>query len=273
MRARVAGWRTGDGARTGDAAAEEGGGSAAMMGKTHALSGALAWLGAVPLLTQHDLLGDYAVKLSPEQMLAGAVVCAGAALLPDVDHHNGRIANTFGPITQTFCKYVGKISGGHRMATHSILFAVAMGFAMDWLATNYVYGWWAALFVIVGFGLRGIGFDFEGREPQSALADCALAGLAVWLMHDLDMSFVGFAVTLGCLAHVLGDCLTPRGCPVLWPAPWRLEIPLVPRTDGTVERFVVMPLLLLGVVILTLRSVLGDIAADWMHAHGWIDRG
>ncbi|MFC9974753.1 metal-dependent hydrolase [Spirillospora sp. NPDC127200] len=235
-----------------------------MMGKTHALSGALLWLGAVPFLSQERLIGDHAVDLSPQQLLAGAVVCAGAALLPDIDHHNGRIANTFGPITQVFCKYVGKLSGGHRMATHSILFAVAMGFAMDWLATEFVYGWWAALFVIVGFGLRGIGLDFEGKEPQSALADCALAGFAVYLMHGLDMSFAGFAVFLGCIAHVIGDCLTPRGCPVLWPAPWRLAVPLIPRTDGKVERWVVMPLLLLGVVVLTLRSVIGDITADWL---------
>ncbi|MDL4771273.1 MULTISPECIES: metal-dependent hydrolase [Thermomonosporaceae] len=235
-----------------------------MMGKTHALSGALAWLAVVPALGQDQWLGEHAIHLSPEQLAAGTVVCAGAALLPDVDHHNGRIANTFGPITQKFCKYVGKISGGHRHATHSILFAVLVGFAMDWLATNFVYGWWAALFVTVGFGLRGIGLDFEGKEPQSALADCALAAFAVWLMHDLDMSFVGFAVTLGCLAHVVGDCLTPRGCPVLWPIPWRIDIPLVPRTDGKVERWVVAPLLILGIAVLAIRSVLGEITTRWL---------
>ncbi|MFC6881283.1 MULTISPECIES: metal-dependent hydrolase [Actinomadura] len=235
-----------------------------MMGKTHALSGALAWLAAVPVLSRDEWLGDHAIHLSPAQLAAGAVVCAGAALLPDVDHHNGRIANTFGPITHTFCKWVGKASGGHRQATHSILFAVAMGWAMDWLATNLVYGWWAALFVIVGFGLRGIGLDFEGKEPQSALADCAVAGIAVWAMHDLDMTFVGFAVTLGCLAHVAGDCLTPRGCPVLWPFPWRLDVPVIPRTDGKVERWVVAPLLTLGIAVMAIRSVIGEVTTRWL---------
>ncbi|MFC5752643.1 metal-dependent hydrolase [Actinomadura rugatobispora] len=235
-----------------------------MMGQTHALSGALVWLGTVPLLSQERLLGDHALSLSPGQLLAGAVVCAGAALLPDIDHHNGRIANTFGPITKNLCKWVGKASGGHRQATHSILFAVLMGLAMDALATHFVYGWWAALFVIVGFGLRGIGLDFEGKEPQSALADCAVAALAVYLMHDLDMSFAGFAVALGCLAHVVGDCLTPRGCPVFWPMKWRIDIPVIPRTDGKVERWVITPLLTLGVAVLTIRSMLGDIATNWL---------
>jgi membrane-bound metal-dependent hydrolase YbcI (DUF457 family) len=235
-----------------------------MMGQTHALSGALVWLGAVPLLSQEKLLGQFAISLSPQQLIAGAVVCAGAALLPDIDHHNGRIANTFGPITKHLCKWVGKASGGHRQATHSLLFAVLMGVAMDLLATRFVYGWWAALFVIVGFGLRGVGLDFEGKEPQSAIADCVLAGIAVWLMHDLDMAFVGFAVGLGCFAHVVGDCLTPRGCPVLWPMRGRVEVPVIPRTDGRMERWVVMPVLMLGVAILTVRSMLGDIATGWL---------
>src|SRR4051812_37607390 len=100
-----------------------------MMGKTHALSGALAGLAAVPVLGQERLLGEYAVSLSPEQIAAGAVVCAGAAILPDIDHHNGRIANTYGPITHHMCKWIGKLSGGHRHATHSILFAVGIGWA------------------------------------------------------------------------------------------------------------------------------------------------
>ncbi|OLT36712.1 metal-dependent hydrolase [Actinomadura sp. CNU-125] len=236
------------------------------MGRTHALSGALAWLAVVPVIGREEWIGDYAVSLSVEQVAAGAVVCAGAALLPDIDHHNGRIANTFGPITKDMCKWIGKISGGHRQATHSLLFAIGMGIAMDLLATHFVYVWWACLFMIVGLGLRGIGLDFEGKEPQSALADCALAAIAVWLMHDLDMSFVGFAVGLGCFAHVVGDCLTPRGCPVLWPVPWRTAVPVIPRTDGKVERWVVMPVLSVGIAILAVRSIIGDAAVNWMTA-------
>lgn len=236
-----------------------------MMGRTHALSGAVAWLGAVPLLSQERWLGDFAISLSPAQLIAGAVVCAGAAILPDIDHHNGRIANTYGPITRVMCKWIGKASGGHRQATHSIAFALGIGYAMDLLATHAEYGWWAALFMIVGLGLRGVGLDFEKHEHWSAIADCAVAAVAVFLMHGLDMSFAGYAVTLGCLAHVAGDCLTPRGCPVFWPVTWRMEIPLVPRTDGKVERWVIAPLLTLGAVILAVRTTLGDAAVQWLN--------
>jgi membrane-bound metal-dependent hydrolase YbcI (DUF457 family) len=235
-----------------------------MMGRTHALSGAVVWLGAVPLLSQEQWLGSYAVSLSPAQVAAGTVVCAGAAILPDIDHHNGRIANTFGPVTRVVCRWVGKAAGGHRQATHSILFALGIGYAMDLLATHVEYGWWAALFVVVGLGLRGIGLDFEKHEHWSAIADCATAALAVFLMRGLDMSFAGYAVTLGCLAHVAGDCLTPRGCPVLWPVSWRVAIPLVSRTDGRVEQWVVAPFLALAAVVLAARATLGDLAAHWL---------
>ncbi|PKK13897.1 MULTISPECIES: metal-dependent hydrolase [Thermomonospora] len=238
------------------------------MGRTHALSGAVVWLAAVPLLSQERLLGEFAVSLSTSQVLAGAVVCAGAALLPDIDHHNGRIANTIGPLTKLLCKWVGRISGGHRQATHSILFALAAGLVMDLLATHVAYAWWVALFITVGFGLRGIGLDFEGHPVWSSAADCAVAALAVWWMSGLDMSFAGYAVTLGCLAHVIGDCLTPRGCPVLWPAPWRVGLPLVPRTDGAVERVVVAPVLAVSAVILAAYAVFGDAAARWFAGAG-----
>jgi membrane-bound metal-dependent hydrolase YbcI (DUF457 family) len=236
-----------------------------MMGRNHALSGAVAWLAAVPLLSQERLLGSFAVDLSAAQVIAGAVVAAGAALLPDVDHHNGRIANTIGPVTKFLCRWVGKAAGGHRQATHSILFALVVGLVWDLLATHFTYGWWAALFITVGFGLRGIGLDFEKHPFWSSVADCAVAALAVWLMHGIDMSFAGYAVTLGCLAHVAGDCLTPRGCPVLWPSPRRLRIPLIPRTDGRMERWVIAPLLGLGAVVLTVRTVAGDVAVHYLN--------
>ncbi|MEX5631530.1 metal-dependent hydrolase [Parafrankia sp. FMc2] len=233
------------------------------MGQTHVLSGAVVWLAAAPVLSREELLGTYAVPLSSSQLIAGAVVAAGAALLPDIDHPSGRIANTLGPVTKTLCRWVSRAAGGHRQATHSLLFAVAMGVLM-WSLAEYVrYGWWAALFILVGFGLRGLGLDFKGHEFWSGLKDCLAAGAAVYLMHDLDMGFAGIAVTLGCLAHLLGDCLTPRGCLLLWPIPWRMETVLVPRTDGRVERLVVVPVLTVAAIVLTSGVLVGDNPFLW----------
>ncbi|GAA2099339.1 metal-dependent hydrolase [Actinomadura alba] len=229
-----------------------------MMGYTHALSGTAAWLAAIPLVTNEALLGSHAVSLSAEQVAAGAVVCAGAALLPDIDHHDGTIANTYGPITQVLCKVVGMVSGGHRHATHSIAFAVGAGYLTDLAATHAVHVWWGVLFFVVGLGLRGVGIGFQKSDLLTGVMNALLAAAIVFMMRDVDMRYVGYAVTLGCLAHVIGDCLTPRGCPVFWPVQWSVEIPVIARTNGRAERWVMAPLLTLVITILAVRSALGD---------------
>jgi membrane-bound metal-dependent hydrolase YbcI (DUF457 family) len=237
-----------------------------MMGHTHALSGAAGWLAATPLLGDPALLGHHAVALSPAQVAAGTVVCAGAAMLPDIDHHDGTIANTFGPFTRLLCRLVGAVSGGHRHATHSLAFAALAGLGAGWAAGQAGRGWLVALFLLIGLGLHGIGIQVPEREHFSALLNLVVAGALTYVMRDLDMGFAGYAVALGCLVHVLGDCLTPEGCPLLWPAQWRVEVPLIPSTDGVLERWVLAPLLTLGVVILAVRSALGVQAAHWLRS-------
>jgi membrane-bound metal-dependent hydrolase YbcI (DUF457 family) len=235
-----------------------------MMGHTHALTGAVAWLAAVPLLSDTAVLHDYAVSLSPGQIAAGTIVCAGAAMLPDIDHHSGTIANTFGIVTKLLCKGVEAISGGHRHATHSFLFAAVAGFGAWWVSGHYEIAWWVILFLLVGLGLRGLGVKIGDRDHYTGILNAVAAAGLVWWMHGLDWGWAGYAVGLGCLMHIFGDCCTPQGCPVFWPAPWRLGIPIVPVTDGKVERWVVTPLLTLGMVILAVRTALGDSAVKWL---------
>jgi membrane-bound metal-dependent hydrolase YbcI (DUF457 family) len=245
-----------------------------MMGHTHALAGAAAWLGTVPFLA------DYGMRMTPGQLAAGAVVCAGAALLPDLDHHDGTIANTFGPVTRALCRGISAVSGGHRHATHSLLFCIGMALGADWLSENLVQAWWVMLFLIIGLGLRGIGIRVPEREHFDALLNAAIAGGLTFLMagmhfagpglgtHGYALGWAGFAVGLGCLAHIVTDSITPKGCPVFWPIPWRLAIPLVGSTNGTVEKWVVTPLLTLGIVVLGVRSSAGSFAAHWLEFHG-----
>src|SRR5690625_6322995 len=64
------------------------------MGGHHAISGAAAWLA----LTGSASLGGYrlgggVLDLAGPEVLAGAVVAAGAALLPDIDHPSATIAD------------------------------------------------------------------------------------------------------------------------------------------------------------------------------------
>jgi membrane-bound metal-dependent hydrolase YbcI (DUF457 family) len=243
-----------------------------MMGHTHALSGCAVWLVSMPLLSHAGM------HLNPGEVAAGAAVCAGAALLPDLDHHDGTIANTYGPFTKVLCRGVAAISGGHRHATHTIAFAIAMALGCDWLSQHAVKAWWVVLFLIVGLGLRGVGVQVPRSDHFSALLNAALAGGITFLLahqhfgqptiplhvFGLTLDWAGLAVGLGCLIHTLGDCLTPEGCPLLWPAQFRIEVPLVPRTDGAAEKWVIAPLLTFGVIILAVRSAMGDVAVHWL---------
>jgi membrane-bound metal-dependent hydrolase YbcI (DUF457 family) len=230
-----------------------------MMGYTHALSGTAAWLAVVPVVTSESLLGTHAVTLSAAQITAGAVVCAGSALLPDIDHHSGTIANAYGPVTKLLCKGVGKVSGGHRHATHSLLFAAGFGYGTDWLATHAVYAWWAVLFFLVGIG-------FKERDYTTGLMNALLAATIVFLMHGLDMRFVGYAVALGCVVHLIGDCLTPQGCPIFWPVQTKFQAGILKRTGGTGERWVVTPILTFAIILLAVRSAVGHQVTAWLES-------
>ncbi|MFB7576912.1 metal-dependent hydrolase, partial [Streptomyces sp. NPDC056165] len=104
-----------------------------MMGHSHAVSGALLFAGTapyVPPLVLHT-------HLAPQEILMGTVLCAGAALLPDLDHHDGTIANFLGPASKVLCRFVAWISGGHRHATHSLFFVILMTVG-SWAGITYL---------------------------------------------------------------------------------------------------------------------------------------
>lgn len=44
----------------------------------------------------------------------------------------------------------------------------------------------------------------------------------------------------GYLSHIFLDMLTPRGCPLLWPLPFNIRIPLV-QTGGLAEKLIIFP--------------------------------
>lgn len=108
-----------------------------MMGPAHSLSGAAAWLGvgAATAAAGHPMPWPV--------LVVGALICAGAALAPDLDHKSATISRAFGPLSRGLCEVVDKISysvykatraprdarrtGGHRTLTHTWLWAVLIG--------------------------------------------------------------------------------------------------------------------------------------------------
>jgi len=192
-----------------------------MMGITHATSGAAAWVaitGAMPVLA----LGAY--PLDPVGVLAGASVAAGAALLPDADHHSATIAHSVPVLGRVVTGTVGLLSGGHRQGAHSgvavlVVAAVAWAltivtFAVDEVGTVAV-GAGVGTAVLTCFGLKARDVV---RSWAAAWALGALLGAFIVLVAPEQVAWFPLAVTVGFVAHLVGDFLTTGGVPgPLWP--------------------------------------------------------
>ncbi|MFG3442081.1 metal-dependent hydrolase [Nonomuraea sp. NPDC047897] len=240
-----------------------------MMGHTHAMTGAIAWLGLAPGLAALPMVmesgrfistGVMVNALTPAELIAGALICAGAAMLPDLDHPSATIAQTFGPVTWALSKVVNWLGGGHRGATHSLVFAVAVGFGAHWLASTYPIGRDILVVLLIGLALRAIGIGIPGNKAGSALVNIGLtAGLyAVFLSLGVGYAWLGLAVGIGSFVHVVGDCMTEKGCPVLWPMsvkfllPWKIGI----KTGRKFEQKILAPVLSVAIIgLLFLRLV------------------
>jgi membrane-bound metal-dependent hydrolase YbcI (DUF457 family) len=211
-----------------------------MLGRTHALSGATAWASltcAAPLVGVHPRWPAIAV---------GLLATAGAALLPDADHVDATIAWSLGPVTKALTRFVHRVSGGHRHATHSIGFTGALPLAV-W-AGGVMLGRWfalAILFLLFTFGLRALHLA-RGLAPAVALGLTALVGST--MPHDLG--WLPYSVGAGIAAHLAGDCLTKEGCPLLWPHKIHYMIPAIQRTGNRLETLVVAPVCMIGTVAL-----------------------
>jgi membrane-bound metal-dependent hydrolase YbcI (DUF457 family) len=81
-----------------------------MLGRDHALSGALAFAALGPSL-----------HVTGSHLAAGVLLTAGAGTLPDIDHPDSTISREFGFLTQAFAWLVDRLSGGHRHGTHSLV--------------------------------------------------------------------------------------------------------------------------------------------------------
>lgn len=240
-----------------------------MLGRTHALTGAAAGVAIAPLAGLDTL----------PRVTVFAAVCAGWALVPDLDHPSSSASRLLGPLTRLLSAGVRAATGAfyrltkgphdedglHRTVTHTALFAVLVGVLLGWggsvspwvtvaaaafgvlLAADRLGAWLLA--AIAGVLLLWFG---SGTSPAAMLAQ--LGGLS-WT--------VGIAAGLGCLVHVLGDMVTRSGAPLLFPAPIRGETyyELRPprflrfRTGGAVENWIVTPAALAALALLTVPLI------------------
>ncbi|HAY42359.1 MAG TPA: hydrolase [Micrococcaceae bacterium] len=209
-----------------------------MMGGHHAMSGAAAWLAiTTPVAVGSMNLGFGVLHMGRWETLAGAIVCAGAALLPDADHHKATIARSLPPISNIVTRVIGKVAGGHRNGTHSIL-GILFFIFIAWLADSWsmevdqlgvVYPG-AALFAIllISFAVKSVKF----MPPLLCWVIALAAGAFVGMNAPDERAWFPLAVTVGVIVHIVGDMLTIGGCNLLWPikigAPrWFRKLPVV----------------------------------------------
>ncbi len=214
-----------------------------MMGAHHAACGAAAWVAVTTRFTI-DIspatvplgLGHVGVDLgwplfesTPAGVVVGALVTAGAALLPDADHRSATIAQSLPPVSNAFCAGIGTVSGGHRNGTHSLVgiaaFVTLAWFAGQWTVetdlwgTVYVGAGLASL-LLVSFAAKVLGILPDGVQKLPWLLAVPLALFVAAFAPDQEDWFP-LAVALGTAVHIAGDMLTTGGCNLVWPFRFR----------------------------------------------------
>ena len=251
-----------------------------MMGPSHAACGAAAWVSltadyTITLATTAVPVGSGLLPVGHAGVLTGALICAGAALLPDIDHPGGTVARSLPPFTRWLARLVVRLAGGHRRGTHSVLgltvfvllawlsqnVSVPVGDALRWgnltpglggastsptreaAASSLPGEVWplaAVLSVLlIAFAVKVLAF-VPDRLSHANWAVGIILGAAVALNPPAhDLWFV-YAVGLGCAVHMLGDMITTQGIHLLWPL--RIPLPL-PGTFYRNRAFLRFPVL------------------------------
>jgi membrane-bound metal-dependent hydrolase YbcI (DUF457 family) len=192
-----------------------------MMGVNHATSGAAVWFAATATLPS---FGTDAYPLSPAGILSGAVVCAGAALLPDADHHSGTISHSVPVIGTLVARGIEHASGGHRHGFHTIL-AGALVTLLAVLIGRFTMPIPGLGIVPVGPAIATIAlicFAVKARELVRSWTVGwgigILAAAAVVVFAPDNPTWFPIAVGLGFITHIAGDLLTVEGVPSpTWP--------------------------------------------------------
>lgn len=248
-----------------------------MLGVSHALSGAALGLAVVGLVPR--LVGEIP---SAGSVLTFAAVCAGAALLPDLDHPSSVATRRFSAASWVACHVIRPLSrlvydltrgrrdtgrGSHRGLTHTVVCAVLLGLGINLASARFgtpvLVG---TLFVCLALAIKGLDALVPG-PPSLVIA----AGLTYAVERfvpggtDGTAGWLGAAVTLGMVVHAVGDAVTESGAPLLWPLPIRQRRwypvgsprPLRFRTGGAVEAWLVAPALTVAVFLLAAFVVPG----------------
>lgn len=194
-----------------------------MMARNHVATASALWFTAG--VGAPALVGS---SLTPAQMVSGGVVMATAGLLPDIDTETGTLRHAFGTPGLFVTRFVGRLAGGHRHATHTLAFALAAG------GVGLLLGRSGLFLAVVLAASAHVAVRFLPRTVRQVLGTPGRWLLATVLafmliMHTDPGLWVGWALLVGVVAHLAGDVVTGSGVPLLWPVRrGRVHVPLVP---------------------------------------------
>jgi len=200
--------------------------------------------------------GTFVAHLPVPGTVLLTALMTSTVMLADGDQKCSSAGRSLGFASRWVAAGIEKVSGGHRHLTHSLL-GIAAFTGLAWLGGHYRHDWWA----VAGPGLLlAIGFAaaFGSLGAKGHIGDAVailLAGGVVWYQPALVL--LPLATALGVATHILGDCLTVDGCPLLLPLTWfrfRVPWPLAFRT-GTWREVVVRVVLLAAIPVLVYHAV------------------
>jgi membrane-bound metal-dependent hydrolase YbcI (DUF457 family) len=230
-----------------------------MLGHSHALSGGVAGLAA-----------GLFMHMSVQHTAALAGFTAGMALLPDLDKCGSSPARCLGFLSEAVAWIFGRISGGHRHATHSLL-GIAAFTGLAWLSAHFRYdlagkaGLALLMTLSVAGGLEALHLV---RGHLADLIGIGVAALEVW--YGYGLSLIPLAVLIGCSTHIVGDMLTDSGCMLAFP--WSkhrfhlLPEPLAFTTGTRPEIMIVDPILTGALLLLAGQAVDPGFLASHLHS-------
>jgi len=209
-----------------------------MTGKTHKAIGTATGIA----------FAIYGLRHGNPAAVLGMVSAPMAAMLPDIDHGSSRIGQT------------------RRMVANLVVAVLLLGLVVSawrysWHITNYrtlvLTLIMFAIPVMIFFGIsqtkwmrNTIGFVTKHRGIMHTLLLPIFMFFSVGFINESYFRILVLGALLGYLSHILADCLTVKGCPILFPIT-RKNISLIKITTGTVEEKIC------AAVIITLILVLG----------------
>jgi membrane-bound metal-dependent hydrolase YbcI (DUF457 family) len=204
------------------------------MGRSHLLVGAAGALAVSKPL----LIATTGRTPTTGELVATTVVCAGAAMLPDIDHPQATVSRALGPVTWFLSRACARVLGGHRSGTHSILFAVVLSWALTSLIVG-LSGPLLPLFLCFFFASLAVRVLTEAEGAVCAVLAAGVASALLMATSGDSYTWLAPAIGLGWLLHIAADLLTTEGTAFLWPlSKTFFRFPIVGHTGGFRERLV-----------------------------------